>query len=165
MHEALIGLNFPEQFIAWIMECVTTTSFSLAINGGTFGLFRGARGLRQGDPLSPYLFGICVEICGRQIQQSTVRSGFSFHPQCAHLRLAHLAYADDLLLFSRGDTESVGTLSTCLLEFGAAAGLQVNRLKSNIYLAGVDDTTRRRLLSITGFQEGALQIPRDSDGC
>lgn len=99
LHEALIGLNFPEQFIAWIMECVTTTSFSLAINGGTLGLFRGARGLRQGDPLSPYLFGICVEIFGRQIQQSTVRSGFSFHPQCAHLRLAHLAYADDLLLF------------------------------------------------------------------
>lgn len=45
LHEALSGMNFPKQFITWIMECVTTT-FSLVINGETFGLFRGARGLQ-----------------------------------------------------------------------------------------------------------------------
>lgn len=152
LHETLVGLDFPERFIAWIMECVTTISFSMAINEGTFRLLRGARGPRQGDPLSPYLFGICIEIFRRQLQQYTAKPGFTFHPRCAHLRLAYLAYADNLLLLSRGDATSIGVLSTCLQDFGAPVRLQVNKLKSCIYLVGVDVTARRRLLSITFFR-------------
>lgn len=137
------------------MECATTTSFSMAINGGSFGFFRGARGLWQGDPLLPYLFGICIEIFGRQLQQYTSQSGFGFHPQCAHMWLSYLTYADDLLL-SRGDATSVGALISCLEDFGATAGLQVNHLKSNIYVVGVDDTMRQHLISIIGFPEATM---------
>ena len=52
----LSGLGFPITFIDWVMECISSTSFSLLINGSLCGFFKGKRNLRQRDPLSPFLF-------------------------------------------------------------------------------------------------------------
>lgn len=56
----LSALNFPENFIHWISLCITTSSFSVQVNGKLAGFFRSKRGLGQGCALSPYLFLLCV---------------------------------------------------------------------------------------------------------
>lgn len=68
-------------------------------------------------------------------------------------KLAHLIYIDDLLLFAHGDASSTGILILCLQEFGVTVVLQINRMKSNIYMARVDNTTSKSLLSIIEFQD------------
>ena len=75
---------------------------------------------------------------------------------CADTEITHLAYADDLLLFARGDESTIAMIADCLQHFGDMAGLRANPLKSSIYFAGVDPRTRDTLLALTGFQQGSF---------
>ncbi|KAL0455483.1 UNVERIFIED_CONTAM: putative mitochondrial protein [Sesamum latifolium] len=83
----------------WIEECITTTSFSVSLNGGLYGYFPGARGLRQGDPISPYLFVLAMEVLQLLLHQLVDQSeGFHYHYQCKEINLINLGFADDLIL-------------------------------------------------------------------
>ena len=75
---------------------------------------------------------------------------FRFHPKCELLQISHLAYSDDLILLSRGDSASMKVLLDSLDMFSAASGLEVNPSKSSYYLAGVHEVDRSYLSSRTG---------------
>ncbi|CAH9086471.1 unnamed protein product [Cuscuta europaea] len=153
-----LGLGFPEKFIAWIMECVTTASFSVSLNGLLYRFFKGKRGIRQGDPMSPLLFVMCLEYFSRMLTFRTKGPNFNFHPQCASLGISHIAYADDLILFSRGDTFSIEILVNALKEFGDASGLMVNHDKSNIFMGGIKDNDLREIMALVDFGRGQFPV-------
>ncbi|XP_074297960.1 uncharacterized protein LOC141628769 [Silene latifolia] len=152
----LSALNFPPHLVLMIMECITTASYSLVLNGEPFGFFKGKKGLRQGDPLSPLLFTIAMEYFSRILHFTTANMKFRFHPLCGRLQLSHLMFVDDLLLFSRGDTQSVMVLLRSFATFSQSSGLHMNKLKSNIYFNGVPNTDRDHIISASGCVEGNI---------
>lgn len=99
------------------MSCITSASFSVLINGVPKGYFKGKRGLRQGDPVSPYIFVLCMEIFSRKLKAMSENQDISFHLKCKEVGLVHLAFANDLLIFCRGDVKSVKLVKKCIEEF------------------------------------------------
>ncbi|XP_074304759.1 uncharacterized protein LOC141639570 [Silene latifolia] len=156
LYQMLLALNFPQKFIDLLMACVTSPSYSLSVNGNKFGFFKGKKGLRQGDPLSPLLFTLCMEYLSRILGMVAQQPDFRFHPLCGHTRLNHLLFADDLLLFCKGNDLSIMWLLRAFATFSDASGLCLNRDKSNIYFNGVATATVDAIFQVSGFQRGAL---------
>ncbi|GJY65056.1 putative RNA-directed DNA polymerase, eukaryota, reverse transcriptase zinc-binding domain protein [Tanacetum coccineum] len=145
--------------IGWIMECVTTTSFSICINGSLHGYFKGKRGLRQGDPLSPYLFTLVMEILTLIIRRRVRESDlFTYHRYCSKLELVNLCFADDLFLFAYGDTSSASVIMAALDEFKLVSGLTPSLPKSTAYFCGVTNHVKHAILQILPFEEGRLPV-------
>ncbi|KAL0453994.1 UNVERIFIED_CONTAM: LINE-1 retrotransposable element O protein [Sesamum latifolium] len=151
--------GFPPLFILWIEECVTTPSFSVCLNGSPHGFFRGARGLRQGDPMSPYLFVLVIEVLNLILQQIIEQDGgFTYHWRCEALHLFQLGFADDLLLFRKADVDSVHTFNRGLTIFADLSGLHVNPQKRHLILSRSTSDVRDTLLTLLDFREGFLPL-------
>ncbi|GJT46938.1 RNA-directed DNA polymerase, eukaryota, reverse transcriptase zinc-binding domain protein [Tanacetum coccineum] len=117
--------------IKWIMVCLTTASFSICVNGEIHGFFKGKRDLRQGDPMSPYLFTIVIEVFNLMVKrQISLDDIFKYHWGCSRIKLTHLCFADDLLMLCHGDHISACILRRALDEFSMSSGLYPNMAKS-----------------------------------
>ncbi|KAL9683788.1 hypothetical protein QQ045_021213 [Rhodiola kirilowii] len=103
-------LKFPRKFIAWMAMCMQTTSYSMMIKGEMIDFFEGKRGLQQGDPLSPFLFTIAMECPSSMLQRLNRIEGFYFHPKCNRIKLSHIMFADDLILFSSGRPSAINAI-------------------------------------------------------
>nr|GEV51263.1 hypothetical protein [Tanacetum cinerariifolium] len=114
----LVRFRFHCTMVKWIMACVTSTSFSLNINGNIHGFFKGKRGLRQGDPFSPYLFTMVMEnltlILKRQVRMS---DSFRFYKHCEELKIINVCFSDDLFIFARGELALARVILESLDEF------------------------------------------------
>ncbi|GLU17102.1 hypothetical protein SLE2022_334970 [Rubroshorea leprosula] len=142
----LRGLNFPDRFINWLMLCVSTTRFSVLINGQTKGYFQGQRGLRQGDPISPYLFVLVMEYLTRKLKELDMQEKFKYHSKCRVMQLTHLIFADDIMLFCKADEESTVLMMQKFEEFSRVSGLEVNRMKSQVFFSGVREGQKVALI-------------------
>jgi hypothetical protein len=103
-------LGFHPTWINWIRLCISTTSFFVLLNGSPFGLFSHSRYLKQGDPLSHFLFIIGLDAISRLLY-SSLRS-FKIARTCTPLN--HILFADDLVIFSSATSGEVALIKTYL---------------------------------------------------
>ncbi|KAL2226168.1 UNVERIFIED_CONTAM: Transposon TX1 uncharacterized protein [Sesamum indicum] len=123
-------------FMRWIEECIITPSFSMSLNGKAHNFFVRSRGLRQGDPLSPYLFVLVMEVMHLVFLQIIEQDGcFQFHWKCEASNIFQLGFAGDVILFSRAEVDSIRVFKDGLDHFGDWSGLQLNAQKSHLILS------------------------------
>ena len=126
--------------------CISTASFSIMVNGSPAGFFQNSRGLRQGDPLSPYLFVIGMEALSRLLNRA-MDGNFLSGSQIVGRDgvgsvISHLLYADDTLLFCGTSKDQLKYLSWILMWFEAMSGLRINLNKSEILPVGSVDNVQ-----------------------
>lgn len=75
-------MQFPGIMIRRIKECVTTAHYSISMNGFLEGYFEGKQGLRQSDPISPYLFLLVMDAFSCVLRSNIQPNSFHYHPNC-----------------------------------------------------------------------------------
>jgi len=153
LKELMDHMRFPTQFVSWLMACISSVSYRIHVNGHIGELFKGGRGLKQGDPLSPLLFVLSMEYFTRLMVHASNNPNFSFHPSCKALKMSHLMFADDVMIFCKAKPETLLLVHSTLMTFYQCTGLKVNQTKSQMAFGGCSP-----LLEVTGFQEGSLPL-------
>lgn len=130
----------------------------MGYNGTINGFFKGKRGLRQNDPLSPYLFVIAMN-CMSMMLDKEARSGhLSYHQHCQKTKLTHLSFADDMLIFIDGSLESVQRVLQILHDFELRSGSAVSLQKSSFFASGLSEEEISAIKASTGMPCGILPM-------
>ncbi|KAL3820475.1 hypothetical protein ACJIZ3_006380 [Penstemon smallii] len=133
LRAVMIRLGFDAIFVDLVMKCVTTVSYSFVLNGVNFGAVKPERGIRQGDPLSPYLFLFCAESLSALICQEERRGHLEGISICRGApRVSHLLFADDTLIMCQATEEAAIHVNNLLLAYGLASGQNINFEKSSV---------------------------------
>lgn len=159
LEAVLKKMGFHSTWIEWVMECVSSVSYFFLISGGPQGKVNPSRGLRQGDPPSPYLFIMCTKVlsglCNKALENGTL-PGVKVGRNCPPIN--HLLFADDTMFFGKSNAASCATLLSILKKYEAASGQCINRAKSAITFSAKTNqeckTRVKRELNISG--EGGI---------
>ena len=127
-------MGFGMKWRGWIKACVTFVCFSVLVNGSPEGFFRCSRGLRQGDPLSSLLFLLIMEVLSRLLKKTEecnlIRGFHVGDVNVVGVRISHLLFADDTILFYDASREQLLSIRLVLSCFQTFTGLKVNIGKS-----------------------------------
>lgn len=154
----LEGMNMPAQFLKRLKARICTPSFMLGYNGTVNGYFKGKRGLRQGDPLSPYLFVIAMNCLSHMLNKVAEQNRLGFHAKCSKTKLTHLSFADDLLIFTDESIESVQCVLQVLHDFEVRSGLAVSMQKTSFFCSGLSEEEVGTIQASTGMVRGSLPV-------
>ncbi|XP_074313616.1 uncharacterized protein LOC141648798 [Silene latifolia] len=139
LRRVLMRMGFDPQWIQRVMDCVSTVTFSVLINGSPSEDFQPARGLRQGDPLSPYLFLLCAEVLSNLLRKAAVNG--SLH--------------DDSIFFVKVNVEEADVINDILRWYEGASGQLVSLDKTTVSFSKGVDRGRR---SIVAARLGVVEV-------
>ncbi|XP_062112653.1 uncharacterized protein LOC133823820 [Humulus lupulus] len=136
LRSVLCRMGFHEKLVSLFMVCVSSARYQIAHGGKEFGLIIPERGLRQGDPLSSYLFIICTEGFSALLQEYE-RKQFISGIQVARgaPRISHMFFADDSYIFCKANSEEANHVLSLLHTFELASGQKINYDKSSVFFS------------------------------
>ena len=149
----LARINLPTKLIDVIMSCVLTVSTSILFKEEALDPILPSRRIRQGDPLSPYLFIICMDFLGQLIEEKcNMKTWQPVKASQSGLEFSHLLFANDLIFFAKADWVNCSAIRDVLDEFCELSRQSVSKAKSRVYFfPNVDRDTRESLCDILGF--------------
>lgn len=123
----MLEMGFCNKWVDWIKMCVNTVSYEFCFNGSVVGPIGPTRGLRQGDPLSPYLFLFCVKGLSKAMNKAAA-TGVIHGEQISlsGLVITHLLFADDIFLFFRANTAESVAIKALLNDYAILSGQSIN---------------------------------------
>lgn len=145
-------LGFNNTWIDWIMMCVESVVYQVQVNNDQVGPIFPTRGLRQGDPLSPYLFIICVEGLTSLIKDAQNRRMLHGVKICRQAPVVtHLLFANDCFLFFKANDQESNIMKSILQVYGVAFGQEINYSKSEVFFSrNVGDAVRQSIAACLG---------------
>ena len=136
LEKIMLSLGFPAQWVDLAMSTVRSVSYSVIVNGEPCGYITPSRGIKQGDPLSSYLFLFCVEGLSSLLQQATLNNHMKGLLSChGGVHISHLLFVDDSLLFYEAKLEEGRRLLSLLTQYEAAFGQAINRQKTTLFFS------------------------------
>ena len=129
-------MGFVESWVGLIMRCINTVTYGVCINGTLMGQIIPSRGLRQGDPLSPYLFLLYAEGLSTTLHQSMQNKKLRGVSACRRgPKVSHLFFADDNLIFSQATVVESTEILRILKVYEDSSGQQLNKEKTALYFS------------------------------
>ena len=122
------------------MCCISTVKFSILINGSPSDFSGNSREIRQGDPLSSFIFDVVMEPLSRMLEVAATAGQFSRlwvrNTAGTSMMVSHLIFTDDTLIFCYADPNHLVTLREILTRFEGVSGLRINLGKSKLVPVG-----------------------------
>ena len=151
----MVKLGFPVTWINWVMGCITMPSFSILINWKPYGNIKPSRWLRQGDPLSPYLFLLCAEGFTSLLAKAEMDRHIKGVSICKGApTISNLMFVDDSILFCCATLGEVEVINEVLQIYANASSQCINMEKSSIYFSSnTQGNQREEIVSLLGVKE------------
>ena len=157
LKEVLTPFGFHHDWVKWIGNMVSMTFLSILVNGSPSATFQASRGLRQGDPHSPFLFVLLAEGLGRTLkahQRSRALKGLDPHNNQSSQ--THQQFMDDTMLMGIASVREDRDIKKSLEEFKQASGLDINKGKSQLFFFNTQGETKEVLSELWGSQKGTF---------
>ncbi|KAL9687234.1 hypothetical protein QQ045_031633 [Rhodiola kirilowii] len=147
LEKLLLKFGFAKIWVERVMCCVRTVSYLIRVNDNVSSVIRPGRGLRQGDPLSPYLFLLCIELLNKKIRDAVAVGTLSGIKVCRNAPVvSHLFFADDSIFFLKCKVTEAETLRDILRQYEEASGQKINCEKLEISFSKNTPADTRRII-------------------
>lgn len=143
LEKILLKMEFQAYWVSLIMECITMVPYSILVNGEPKAMIYPMRGIRQGDPLSPYLFVFCAEGFNGILKQAADAGEIQGFSTCRKgPKLTHLFFVDDCFLFCKLTLEECEKIQELLVVYESASRQMVNKEKTTLFFSkNIDEVT------------------------